>query len=76
MIHVFFCVASLLNCRLLETSIGCLIAIEYEKIEWQKDIQCIIRLHGSHCLSPMFPIEMTKDGRMQMNFGFQDVGEV
>jgi hypothetical protein len=24
----------------------------------------------------MFPIEITRDGRMQMNYVFQDVGEV
>ncbi len=73
---MFFCIVSLLNCHLLGTSLGCLITIEYENIEWQEDIQCNIRFHGRHCLSPIFPIQMTRDGRIQMNFVFDDVGEV
>ncbi|CAF4188512.1 unnamed protein product, partial [Rotaria sordida] len=68
--------SSLLHCRLLETSLGCSITIEYEKIEWQEDIQCIIRFHGRHCLSSMFPIEITRDGRIQTNFVYKDVGEI
>ena len=27
-------------------------------------------------LSPIFPLEMSRDGRMQTNFVFKDVGEV
>ncbi|CAF5118405.1 unnamed protein product, partial [Rotaria sp. Silwood1] len=68
--------SSLLHCRLLETSLGCSITIEYEKIEWQEDIQCIIRFHGRHCLSPIFPIEITRDDRIQMNVVYKEVGEV
>ncbi len=60
----------------METSLGCSITIEHEDTEWQKDIQCNIRFHGSHCLSPMFTIQMIRDSRMQMNFVFDDVGEV
>ncbi|CAF3333659.1 unnamed protein product [Rotaria socialis] len=66
----------MLNCRLSEVSLGCSITIEYEKIEWQEGFQCSIRFHGQHCLSPIFPIEMTRDGRMQMNFVYKDVGEI
>ena len=66
----------MLKCRLSEASLGCSITIEYEKIEWQEGFQCSIRFHGQHCLSPSFPIEMTRDGRMQMNFVYKDVGEV
>ncbi len=69
-------VASLLNCRLLETSLGCSITIEYERTAWQEDVHCSVRFHGRHNLSAMFPIEITRDGRMQMNYVFQDVGEV
>jgi hypothetical protein len=72
----FFYVVSLLNCHLLETSVGCSITIEHENREWHEDIQCNIRFHGSHCLSPIFPIRMIRDGRMQMNFVYEDVGEV
>ena len=70
------CSVSLLNCRLLETPVGCTVSIEYERIEWQEDIHCNIRFHGRHSLSPMLPIVITRDDRTQMNFVFQDVGEV
>jgi hypothetical protein len=77
MTKIFFvCVVSLLNCRLFETSIGCSITIAHENREWYEDIQCNIRFHGSHCLSPIFPIRMTRDSQMQMNFVYEDVGEV
>ncbi|CAF1154399.1 unnamed protein product [Adineta ricciae] len=67
---------SLLNCRLLETPLGCTVTIEYERLDWQEDIHCNIRFHGRHSLSPMLPIVITKDSRTQMNFVFQDVGEI
>ncbi|UJR31343.1 hypothetical protein I4U23_018839 [Adineta vaga] len=67
---------SLVNCRLFETPLGCTLTIEYEKIEWQEAIHCHIRFHGRYSLSPMFPVVMTRDGRMQTNFVFQDVGEI
>jgi hypothetical protein len=60
----------------LETSLHCSITIEYENKEWQEDLQCNIRLHGSHTLSPRFPIQMTRDSRTQMNVVLDDVGEV
>ncbi|CAF1436666.1 unnamed protein product [Rotaria magnacalcarata] len=66
----------MLKCRLSEASLGCSITIEYEKIEWQEGFQCSIRFHGQHCLSPIFFIEMARDGRMQMNFVYKDVGEI
>ncbi|CAF1486918.1 unnamed protein product, partial [Adineta steineri] len=69
-------IASLLNCRLLETTLGCSITIEYERIEWKENIHCNIRFHGRHSLSPIFPIEIIRDDRMQMNFVFKDIGEI
>ena len=72
----FWYIVSLLNCRLLETSIGCSITIEHDNNKCKENIKCNIRFHGSHCLSSIFPIQMTRDGRMQMNFVFDDIGEV
>ncbi|CAF3800670.1 unnamed protein product [Adineta steineri] len=70
------CIVSLLNCRLLETTLGCSITIVYERIEWKENIHCNIRFHGRHSLSPIFPIEIIRDDRMQMNFVFKDIGEI
>ena len=72
-----FVIASpFLNCHLLESNIACSILIEHENEEWHEDIQCHVRLHGSHCLSPTFTIQMAHDGRMQLNSVLEDVGEV
>lgn len=67
---------SLRNFHLLESTIGCSITIEHENEDWDEHIQCNVRLHGSHCLSPMFPIQMTRDGSMQLNSVMEDIGQV
>ena len=61
---------------MLESTIGCSITIEHESEDWDEDIQCNVRLHGSHSLSPMFPIQMARDGPMQLNSVIEDIGEV
>jgi hypothetical protein len=66
----------LLNCRLLETPLGCSVTVEYERLEWQEDARCNLRFHGRHGLSPTFPLAITREGHMQTNFVFDDVGEV
>ena len=80
-----------MNCRLLETSLGCSITVEHEKIDGPDDIRCTVRFHGRHStsddsdhsqeflnlgLSPIFPLEISRDGRTQTHLVFQDIGEV
>lgn len=73
----YFVVLILFLFHLIETSLlQCSIAIEYETNEFKDNLQCNIRFHGSHCLSPVFPLHITSDKRMQMNFEYNDVGEV